>query len=476
MTDLQKKNRKWEDLLGPGLAVLTALLAVLLVTVNVWMVASQSASTVSTLLLNVLTLVFSTVCTVWVGRWSALRENKAFIRAALRTTYGLKEGLEAVEQTALEATARMRTRVGLDPSATAQLWEESVGRVVDQVRALVRRAQETVANWGEFGPEEVEALSTAETAKASAVFDIVDAKSQVQSMLERFGSSLAPDQTAKLQERIEALESAKDQIASSSALAFPTAGEARRLLAVGAFEDAIDAYTSLISAQPESHTLYIGRARARYLKGDREGATADLLEADRLCPTDPAIARMRSDIAQGRNPDVPAARVDPPWKEATDAANAALARGETATALSRIQEADEKGLHPVFVGVNRAMALTLAGSLDDARSCLTGIESLITGPFIRIQARLVYAICDALDGKSVESSKVSLREAAHELALSGARFQVARSPVQHLIIGLSRLGRTPSVLPELIALAQSESVFSLAPPVPPPSPANPGDA
>ena len=85
---------------------------------------------------------FSSVCTIWVGRWSALRENKAFIRAALRTTHGLLEGLRAAEQSAAEGIARMRDRESLAPEVQGVFWSELVGRVVDQIRSLKRDAEQ----------------------------------------------------------------------------------------------------------------------------------------------------------------------------------------------------------------------------------------------------------------------------------------------------------------------------------------------
>lgn len=453
----------WEDRLGAGLAIVAAFLALALVATNVYMVSTKNADTATTLLLNALSLVFSTVCTVWVGRWSALRENKAFIRAALRTTYGLQEGLEAAEQTALDGINRMRTRPKLDLDMSTQLWEETTGRVVDQIRALVRRAQETVANWKEFGPEEVEALTTAEIAKASAVTDLSGAAAQMRSMLESFGPTLAPAQTAKLQERIEALEQEREKIYASSVLAFPTTGEARRLLALGAFNDAIDAYSSLIAVQPEGHTLYIGRARAKYMKGDRTGALADLDEAERLCPNDDAIQRMRVDIQLGRQPDNVSVRIEQPWKDKVEKANAEMARGRAEEALVQFEEAEQLGLNPVFAGENIAMALALAGRTAEARQRLRNLEPLLQGSFVRVQARLIYTICDALDGTEVTSQLQALRKDAKELAYTGAMFQVSRSPIQYLLSGLVKLEKSLDVINLAVAAAQGEVVFTVAP-------------
>ena len=94
--------------------------------------------------MNVLALTFSTICTIWVGRWSAQRENRAFIRAALRTTYGLHEGLGVAEQSALQAVSRMKNRQELSTVVASQFWEEVIGRVLDHLRGLMREAQATI--------------------------------------------------------------------------------------------------------------------------------------------------------------------------------------------------------------------------------------------------------------------------------------------------------------------------------------------
>lgn len=450
-------TRKWHDYVGPGLAILSALLAILVIAGHLYLASKNALDPLSTLLLNVLALTFSTICTVWVGRWSALRENRAFIRAALRTTYGLNEGLEAAEQVAVDGINRMRGRTGLDSAVSSDFWEEVVGRVVDQVRALMRRAQETVANWKEFGPEEVEQLTDAEEQKATALKEVVIATDQVRSILDDLKVSLGADQTRRLQARIEALEQERERITATSAFALPATGEARRLLAAGALEEAIGAYSSLLSASPDSHTLYIARARARSLAGDKEGALADLDEAERRCHTDPVIPRMRSDISEGRRPNPVTVPPVNAWSEHVIHGNRALSEGLGDDALRHFAKAEEAGLFSVFAVANAAMAMVLGGKYSEAERKLDEALPSITGLFVRSQTFAILAIIEALGGDET-TRLTALKNSLEAVRSAGLRFELDQSPLPYLIHGLVKTNRMTDSVKIVVSVLRGDHV------------------
>jgi len=346
-----------------------------------------------------------------------------------------------MEQIALDGITRMKRRSDLAADVAGQFWEELVGRILDQVRAMMRRAQETVANWKEFGPEEVELLSHAEQNKATALNEVTVAVEQTRAVLEDLKESLGAADTARLQARIEALEQEKARIAASSALAFPSTGEARRLLAAGALEEAIAAYSSLISASPDSHTLYIARARARYLGGDPEGALTDLEEAEKRCPTDPSIARLRNEIKEGRKPTPVTVTAQPAWSDDVMRGNAALAAGRGQDALVHYRAAGKAGLIPVFAVQNEAMALLLLGQTSRVRDTIQPELPSMTGPFVRAQALALLALADAMDELDDSQWLQQLRDHLRQLSIIGSPFNLAESPLQHLGLGLYRTGR-----------------------------------
>lgn len=441
------------DYVGVGLAILTALLAVGVLAAHVYLASVGKADTTVTLLLNVLALTFSTVCTIWVGRWSAHRENKAFIRAALRTTHGLHEGLEAAERSAVDGANRMKDRTHLESQAVAELWEEVLGRVLDQVRGQMRRAQETIANWREFLPEEVDKISKAEHQKASALNEMTAAANQARAILRELGEGPDVPGTVALRARIEALEQERSRLSASSALAIPETGEARKLLAMGAFEEAISAYSSLIGISPENHTLYVQRARARYLAGDAEGALADLAVAAEKRPTDPTVLRLQEDVRAGRAlPPASQPPVQAAWKQAVERGNHALAQAEGDSALTHYRAARDTGLIAVFAVQNEAMALLVLGRARDARSLLQKNLAIISGPFVRVQCLALIAVATALEDAGSPQDLKELRESLENLRFMGTPFQMTESPVQFLVQALRKTGRLVGPVREVFRL------------------------
>jgi tetratricopeptide (TPR) repeat protein len=427
------------DLTGPLLAVTFAVLAVLVVGFHMYLAYARNLDPVHTLLLNLLAIIFTAICTIWVGRWSALRENKSFIRAALRTTYGLSEGLKVAEQKALEGVQRMASRTALSSEMQGEFWQEVLGRVIDQLNALMRRAQETVDNWQELGPEEVERLTHAEYQKEIAINELKAATQQVTAVLQDVAGSESTVETARLRARVEALERERQLLEASSALSLPARGEARKLIAMGALEEAVDAYSTLIAAGTGGHTIYLARARARYLAGDRDGALEDLHKAEEIDPTDDAVRRLRRDIQEGKA--LPPVAVAPPnFKPAINKGNAALASGDAEAALRHFREARKGGLFPILAAQNEAMCLLLLGDPERARELVSAALGETTGPFVRVQAFALLSLTDALGDGNLDASLSRLSSAVAQLALSGNRFNMAQSPLQFLVLGLQVKG------------------------------------
>jgi tetratricopeptide (TPR) repeat protein len=73
-------------------------------------------------------------------------------------------------------------------------------------------------------------------------------------------------------------------------------------LASGSYPEAVTFYTKLIEHQPRLHTLYIGRAKAKFLAGDRTGAIEDLAYAKALNPEDRNSDAIRLQIEEGSSP------------------------------------------------------------------------------------------------------------------------------------------------------------------------------
>lgn len=447
---LEMEQHKPLDYVGVGLAIVTGILALIVVAAHVYLASIDRTDTIVTLLLNLLALTFSTIFTVWLGRWSAQRENKAFIRAALRTTYGLHEGLDVAERAAMDGIARMKSRSTLPNDVGGELWEEVFGRVLDQIRGQMRRAQETVANWRELLPEEVDKLSRAEEQKATAINEVSLAVEQARSVLRQIGNSPDAPDTVGLRARIESLEQEKSRISASSAFAAPATGEARRLLAMGAVEEAIAAYSSLIEVSPTAHSPLLGRARARYLAGDKEGALADLKAAEDLCPTDPAIVRMRTEIQAGRGlppaASIPAVQA---WRAPVERGNRALQAGDGEAALKAFLEARSLGLLPVFAAINEAMAFAIMDKGTEVQETIAFALPEMTGPFVRVQGLALLALGKAIQGTDASTEIADLNKGLQDLRLIGRPFSVADSALQSLVLGLRQTNRFEGAVREV---------------------------
>lgn len=85
----------------------------------------------------------------------------------------------------------------------------------------------------------------------------------------------------------------------ASVLPPQNAKKVRALVAAGKYAEAVTTYTKMIELQPGSYTLYIGRARAKFLAGDRSGALSDLDIAVNLHPGDPSLDAFRAQIEEG---------------------------------------------------------------------------------------------------------------------------------------------------------------------------------
>jgi tetratricopeptide (TPR) repeat protein len=449
-TEDSKNRRKLSvDWLGPMLAGTFAVLAVVVVLSHFYFASTKALDPIHTLLLNLLSIIFTAVCTMWVGRWSALRENQSFIRAALRTTYGLWEGLKVAEHKALEGVERMASRTSLSAEVQGEFWQEVLGRVIDQLNVLMRRAQETVDNWQELGPEEVERLTYAEYQKETAINELKAATLQVTAVLQDVAGLESTVETTRLRARVDALERERQLLEGSSALSLPARGEARKLIAMGALEEAVDAYSALIAAGTGGHTIYLARARARYLAGDRDGALEDLREAEEINPADDAVRRLRRDIEEGKTLP-PVAVIPPNFKPAVNKGNAALASGDGEAALKHFREARKAGLFSILTAQNEAMCLLLLEDNDGAREKLNAALHETTGQFVRAQAFALLSFADALGGGNLEDSLNELLRAVEQLAKSGDRFDMSQSPLQFLILGLKRKGLLTPVCERVI--------------------------
>jgi tetratricopeptide (TPR) repeat protein len=426
------------DIFSIVLAVSSALLAVIVLVGHLYLASLGLTDIVSTLLLSLLTIVFTSVFAALLGRSSALNQNKKFIRSALRTTYGLREQLQFTEQTARQGIEKTRSRLVETPELLSEFWEDLVRHTIDNLLTLMRRADETIANWREFLPEEVSELKKLEDMKDRDIQELANAIHEVKGALSGLSSSPQLADTSALLARISQLESERNRLEATSVLAVPAQGEARKLLAMGAYEEAIEAYSALINAGSSGHGALIGRARARYLAGDKQGALQDLADAEVLAPADAAIARLLSQITQNKPLTPVASPIHVTYQAAVSRGNSALARGDGHSALHEFKQAKELGLFEVLSAQDEAMAHMLLRDASSARSLLENTLPQTTGPYVRPQAHALLAICCFMLREDASTWILQLRQSLKTLKDAGVPFDYRESPLIYFRLGLSR--------------------------------------
>jgi ppGpp synthetase/RelA/SpoT-type nucleotidyltranferase len=177
----------------------------------------------------------------------------------------------------------------------------------------------------------------------------------------------------------------------------PPIVRARDLIISGDFTRAVEVYSARIIQQPSAHTLYLGRAKARFLAGDREGALEDISKASELNPEDPAVSIARSQIESGNIPP-PATNVEKA-QSSQRTANEALSRGDGKTAFAHYSDAQNAGHNYAFSLFNRAMSLAFVRDTKGARQILAELRPTPSTP-MEINFAALVAILNVIDGNA----------------------------------------------------------------------------
>lgn len=219
----------------------------------------------------------------------------------------------------------------------------------------------------------------------------------------------------------------------------------RALVASGEYAEAVVLYSKMLEVEPDSYTLYIGRARAKFLAGDRSGAIADLDLAEQLNSNAPSIQSLRAQIEGGILIQHNTATTDA-W-QLNSAGNEALATGNGEEAFRMYSQAQELGFHPVFSTFNKAMACALIKDSDGATYFLNQFRPHENSP-TEINSLALRSIIAAIAKAGFTSAFQALQ---HKLAeLSG--FEINQSPLRHLESGF--LARDTKPAPRILNVFQ----------------------
>ncbi len=203
---------------------------------------------------------------------------------------------------------------------------------------------------------------------------------------------------------------------------------AREFILEGKYEQAMQIFDYNISINPTAHTQYIGRARVRFLLGDRSGALSDLDKAEKLVPGDIGLRAIRYQIEQGTLARPSTERS--PFEE-YKMGTKALADGKGEAAFVSFSNAQDAGYNYAFATFNKAMACVLAGDTKGGKSFLNELSRKPDTP-MEINMVALSCIIDLLEGSDVSESIEDLRN----LLERKSDFNLDMSPLSGLKRGM----------------------------------------
>lgn len=245
---------------------------------------------------------------------------------------------------------------------------------------------------------------------------------------------------AELEARIRELQQAKP----TTSTYIP--GSARALVDKGYYDEAVRAYDQVILSHPGVYSNFIGRARARFLAGDRTGALDDLETAENLYPYDPIIERMRQQVLEGSAPSTSLAPVA--YRE-VNIGNQEVALGNAENAYLRYKSAEELGWNPSFSRFNQAMASCLGGATTEACAILEEINPP-DHSYMAVNVAALKVICAIKAGEPHQPVLLDLQQ------MDWLRYyDFGKSPLRFLEAGLKAIGDSESTAAVFFLLKNS---------------------
>lgn len=210
---------------------------------------------------------------------------------------------------------------------------------------------------------------------------------------------------------------------------------------------ALERYNELIEDAPGQYGHFVGRAKARFLLGDRSGALEDLDTAERIAPGNNQIAAVRQRIEEGRLYGKSPATVA---NQCAVQGHRSLSVGNVAEAKMGFAEAESLGLSKVHCAFNFAMCACLENKVDDLERYLSIVTPHL-GSYVEVNhlaLRIISLMMNGNDADTVGDMKSELRGLIEKIG----SYELENSPLRYLIAALrlpenkERLSRIEPVL------------------------------
>lgn len=211
----------------------------------------------------------------------------------------------------------------------------------------------------------------------------------------------------------------------------------RDLINKGRYEEAVDLYSKKIEIHPQAHTLYIGRAKARFLLGDAKGSLSDLDRAEELSGDVEHTRQLRALIEHGDDPRsaLRAQRSESRHSEGLRRASEAIRSGEGVRAFDEYTALDADGYNKAFSLFSRAVCCALEKDYRGSRSFLDGLQIRPATPM----AINILALRGALEIMEHPKKKIEVSEllsALHDFP----NYSFEISPLRDFLEGLQAKG------------------------------------
>lgn len=184
------------------------------------------------------------------------------------------------------------------------------------------------------------------------------------------------------------------------------------------YAEAILLYNDKITLSPNMHTLYLGRARAKFLSGDRQGALSDIDLALELAPSDAAAQRLREQFIEGALAenivgDFSSEYEDP--NALTRQANMFIESGDGVSAFELYSKAQDNGASRPFSQVNKAISCYVSLDYTGALYFLNSLQARSGTPMSVTIAAMHCLITASIDRSRFEGELEKLENALNEV-------------------------------------------------------------
>ncbi len=262
---------------------------------------------------------------------------------------------------------------------------------------------------------------------------------------------LAEDVVKLVAEDVDNQVPAQNDSSDAAIVVLPTVTDA-----AASFGAALKRYDALIAKQSGQYAHYLGRAKAKFLLGDRSGALEDVSKASDLAPGDEQVIRVKQQIEDGAIKG--AESYNSAMVDFLSSGNYSLSMGEFEDALISYTKADQLGAKRSVNALNYAMCACLKMDILEIERHIKDISSFSL--YHEINKTAINLISCELSDEG-KAKREELASNLRGLVSKARKYDVYNSPLRHLKSGFEELGEAVkySSVRYVFEILANESLF-----------------